>query len=380
MSQYLVANSACGDHAGEWERGLASTSDALALREGAPRARDPPGRVLSPLPSPSPPRQCFLKPWWTKSGARSAARASRSTCARRRRCSRGPSAACTSCSPTSWASQSAPGVPVAHHSPDCLACIVVRRRSPPPSLSSAFDRCLLSCAAASPPVASFAPIPRRLGSRITPEALCGMLHSLFSDFDEICEQHGVYKIETIVRGTPVGAPPRPSQRDRRELSHAERASFRLTRCFSLSSFLLRSRRVTRIWPRRAASPTRRLRRGTTPSASPASRSRCRPCAKRAPRPLARPLGCLPYCCTAGTSTPLGIFPRRSSILIAWLKGPLKAARPPLPRPRPPQLPGARRHVPADAHRASIRASHRGRGGRLHAAVRCLCAVCAWVPQ
>ena len=40
----------------------------------------------------------------------------------------------------------------------------------------------------------------KLGSRISPEALCGMLHNLFSDFDEICEQYGVYKIETIVSG------------------------------------------------------------------------------------------------------------------------------------------------------------------------------------
>ena len=39
--------------------------------------------------------------------------------------------------------------------------------------------------------------PRRLGARVSPEALCGMLHNLFSDFDEICDQFGVYKIETI---------------------------------------------------------------------------------------------------------------------------------------------------------------------------------------
>ena len=37
----------------------------------------------------------------------------------------------------------------------------------------------------------------KLGARLTPEALCGMLHNLFSDFDEICDEVGVYKIETI---------------------------------------------------------------------------------------------------------------------------------------------------------------------------------------
>ena len=37
----------------------------------------------------------------------------------------------------------------------------------------------------------------KLGSVISPAELCGMLHNLFSDFDEICEQFGVYKIETI---------------------------------------------------------------------------------------------------------------------------------------------------------------------------------------
>ena len=43
----------------------------------------------------------------------------------------------------------------------------------------------------------------RLGSRISPEELCGMLHNLFSGFDEICEALGVYKIETIVCPPPL---------------------------------------------------------------------------------------------------------------------------------------------------------------------------------
>ena len=38
----------------------------------------------------------------------------------------------------------------------------------------------------------------KLGSRVSPEALCGMLHNLFSDFDEMCDEFLVYKIETIV--------------------------------------------------------------------------------------------------------------------------------------------------------------------------------------
>ena len=36
-----------------------------------------------------------------------------------------------------------------------------------------------------------------MGARVSPEALCGMLHNLFSDFDAICDEMNVYKIETI---------------------------------------------------------------------------------------------------------------------------------------------------------------------------------------
>ena len=38
----------------------------------------------------------------------------------------------------------------------------------------------------------------KLGSRVSPEDLCGMLHNLFSDFDEMCDEFLTYKIETIV--------------------------------------------------------------------------------------------------------------------------------------------------------------------------------------
>ena len=37
-----------------------------------------------------------------------------------------------------------------------------------------------------------------LGSRISPEDLCGFLHDLFSRFDAIAQRLGVHKIETVV--------------------------------------------------------------------------------------------------------------------------------------------------------------------------------------